>query len=154
LHAAADQLTALVQGEALPPVKTPAPRGSQDGFNWMDMAIFLFFAVPIAAGVLRRIFGRKLGALVTGGGVGVIAMLITSSVVVAAIAGILALFFSMISGAVPSVGSRHRGGWGGGPWVGGGGFGGGGGGGFGGGGGWGGSGGGGDFGGGGASGDW
>jgi uncharacterized protein len=155
LQAGADQLIALINGEPLPPPKqSPAARhAANDGFNWMDLAIFLFFAVPLVGGVLRRVLGRKLGALVTGGGVGAIALLITSSVVVAAIAGIVALLFSIMAGGVSGLGSPRRGGFGG-PWIGGGGFGGGGGGFGGGGGGWGGSGGGGDFGGGGASGDW
>ena len=39
----------------------------------MNLAIFLFFAVPIVGGVLRGMLGRKLGSLVTGGGVGAIA---------------------------------------------------------------------------------
>ena len=49
------------------------------GFDWFDLAIFLFFAVPIAGAMLRGIFGRKLGSLLTAGGVGGLAMLITSS---------------------------------------------------------------------------
>jgi uncharacterized protein len=152
LHAAADQLMARITGEALPaPKQTPSRDGGQ-GFNWMDLAIFLFFAVPIVGGILRRVMGRKLGALVTGAGVGTIALLITSSIVIAAIAAFVALLFSMMSGAMPSLPTGRRGGFGGGPWIGGGGGGGSWGG--GGGGGWGGSGGGGDFGGGGASGDW
>ena len=62
LQAAADQLIARIKGEALPPVKqAPVSEAAQDGFNWMDLAIFLFFAVPIAGAVLRGIFGRKLG---------------------------------------------------------------------------------------------
>jgi len=152
LQAAADQLMARISGENLPePQRQPSPqqRGNE-GFDWFDLAIFLFIAVPIAAGVLRGMFGRKLGSLVTGGGVGFIAMLITSSLVVALIAGIVSLLFSLLSGSGP-FGGRRRGGFGapvifpGGGWGrGGGGFGGGG---FG-------SGGGGDFGGGGASGDW
>jgi uncharacterized protein len=101
--------------------------------------------VPIGGSVLRGIMGRKLGSLVTGAGVGVIAMLVTSSIIVGAIAAFVALLFSLFSGgmggALPMGGVR-RGGFGG---FGGGGFSGGG---------WGGSGGGGDFGGGGASGDW
>jgi len=155
LHTAADQLMARVTGEALPAPKAGG-RAGDPGFNWMDLAIFLFFAVPIVGGVLRGMFGRKLGALLTGGGVGGIALLITSSLVVAGIAGVLALLFSMITGGLGGMSSRRHTGWGGGPWIGGGGMGGGGwaGGGGGGGGGWGGSGGGGDFGGGGASGDW
>jgi len=154
LHAAVDQLSARISGEALPAPKTPAQRRGDWGFNWMDLGILLFIAVPVVGGVLRGLLGRKLGALVTGGGVGAVALLITSSLVVAAIAAFVALLFSMLSGG-SGFGSR-RGGWGGGPYTGGWGGGGGGGGswGGGGGGGWGGSGGGGDFGGGGASGDW
>jgi len=151
LHAAVDQLSARITGEALPAPKAPAQRGAGRGFDWMDLGILLFIAVPVVGGVLRGILGRKLGALVTGGGVGAVALLITSSLVVAAIAAFVALLFSMLSGG-GGFGSR-RGGWGGGPFIG---SGGGGGGSWGGGGdgGWGGSGGGGDFGGGGASGDW
>ena len=154
LHAAADQLIARIRGEALPAVKqAPVRQAAQDGFNFMDLAIFLFFAVPIAGAVLRGIFGRKLGSLVTGGGVGALALLLTSSIAIAVVAALAGLLFSMASGAAPRLGSRRHGGWGGGPFIGGG-WGGGGGGSWGGGGGWGGSGGGGDFGGGGASGSW
>jgi uncharacterized protein len=156
LQAAADQLIARVSGEALPaPAQPRAPAQGKAGFDWFDLAIFLFFAVPVVGSVLRGMMGRKLGSFVTGGGVGFIAMLLTSSLVVAGIAGVIALLFSLLSGSGPfGLSRRHQGGpvifpgggWGGG---GGGGFGGGGfgGGGFG-------SGGGGDFGGGGASGDW
>jgi uncharacterized protein len=152
LHAALDQLIARINGEALPaPKESRAGQAGSDGFDWMDLAIFLFFAVPVAGGFLRGIFGHKLGGLMTGAGVGAIALFVTSSIVIAAIAALLALLFSMFFGGVGMPG-RSR--WGG-PMIGG--WGGGGGGGFGGGGGgssWGGSGGGGDFGGGGASGDW
>jgi uncharacterized protein len=149
LQAAADQLIARVNGEALPPPKQSQSgrSGGGGGFDWMNLAIFLFIAVPVIAGVLRGILGRKLGSVVTAGGVGAIALLITSSLVIAGIAGAVALLFSIMSGGTPGLGSRR----GAGPWIGGGGGwgggGGGGGGGFS-------SGGGGDFGGGGASGDW
>ena len=155
LQAAADQLIARIKGETLP--APPAPRSQQgsgggSGFNWMDLAIFLFFAVPIGASVLRRVLGRKLGALAVGAGVGTVAMFITSSLVVAGVAGVAALLYSMLAGGVAALGGGRGSGWGtgigGGGWnSGGGGFSGGGGGGFS-------SGGGGDFGGGGASGDW
>jgi uncharacterized protein len=160
LQAGVDQLIARINGEPLPAPKPQAQRkgGGNGGFDWFDLAIFLFFAVPIAGGVLRGILGRKLGSLVTGGGVGLIAMLVTSSIVVAVLAGVFGLFLSLLSGGGPFGGGMRRRGWGapvifpGGGWGGGhrgGGFGGGGfgGGGFG-------SGGGGDFGGGGASGNW
>ena len=152
---AADQLIARVTGEPLPepPARSPQRAGS-NGFDWFDLAIFLFFAVPIAGGILRSIFGRKLGSLITGGGVGLIAFLLTTSLVVAVLAAVAALLFALLGGG-PFGGHRRarRSGWGtpiilpGGGWGGGGSGWGGGGGGFG-------SGGGGDFGGGGASGDW
>ena len=153
LRAAADQIIARVNGEALPaPSPAAEKRGvSGSGFDWMDLAIFLFFAVPIAGAALRAMLGRKLGSFLTGTGVGVIALFITSSIVVAAVAALVALLFTMLSGGIGGLPGARRGG----PWIGGGG---------GGGGGWssssdsgsswGGSGGGGDFGGGGASGDW
>lgn len=144
LDAAADRITALIKGEALP---APAPQAAfeVDGFNWEDLAIFLFFAVVAGASVVRRIFGRKLGALLIGAGAGTVALIITSSLLVAAIAALVALLFGLFANFNP--GSFTRGGGGG--WSGGGGgwSSGSGGGGFS-------SGGGGDFGGGGASGDW
>lgn len=152
LQAAADRIIARVSGEALPVPPQPAPRdGGDQGFDWMDLAIFLFIGVPVAARVLSGVLGRKLGALATGAGVGTIALLVTASIVIAAIAALVALLLSLASGALPALGGHRRGGWGGGPWIGGGGSSGGGWGGDGGG--WS-SGGGGDFGGGGASGDW
>jgi uncharacterized protein len=150
-----DQLIARINGEPLPAPSQPERRRAQatggHGFDWGDLAIFLFIAVPVVGGMLRSVLGRPLGSLAAGVGAGWIAMLITSSLVVAGIAGVIALLFTLVSG----FGAR-RGAWiGGGPWIGGGGFRGGGfRGGGGGAGGWGGSGGGGDFGGGGASGNW
>jgi len=156
LSTAADQLIARINGEALPAPAQPKAQHKASsigglGFDWTDLAIFLFFAVPIGGRILSGIMGRKLGSLVTGAGVGVIAMLVTSSIIVGVIAAFVALLFSLFSGGMGGglpMGGMRRGGFGG---FGGGGLGGGGGG---GGGGWGGSGGGGDFGGGGASGDW
>lgn len=151
LSAAADQLIARISGEALSEPNRESS-GSSFGFDWADLAIFMFFAVPIAGGIARSIFGRKLGSLLVGGGVGVLAMLVTASLVVAGLAAVAALVVTLMfgSGIAASSGSRRSGGssgWGGGFGGGGGSFGGGGGGGFS-------SGGGGDFGGGGASGDW
>ena len=159
LRAAADQMIARIKGEALPAPaadtgqRSGSSNGGKAGFTWMDLAIFLFFAVPVGGAVLRGILGRKLGALAVGGGVGAIAMFITSSLLVAGIAGVAALLYSLLAGGMAAMGGRRS------PWIGGlGGLGGGGfsSGGFSGGGGSGGfsSGGGGNFGGGGASGSW
>ena len=155
LDAAADQLIARVSGEPLPAVEVRDVNGlglGGPGFDWAELGIFLFFGVLFAGRVARSVLGSKLGPLVTGIGAGVVAMVITSSLVLAVIAGVVALLFTVLSGAVglPMLGGGGGGGGRGGGW--GGGFGGGSSGGFGGGGFS--SGGGGNFGGGGASGDW
>jgi uncharacterized protein len=150
LQAAVDMLVARVNGEALPEPPQREARGDGGGFDWFDLAIFMFFAVPIAGAVLRGMLGNKLGTLATGGGVGALAYVVTSSLLVAGLAGVFALVFSLFSGfgggrrggggpVIFPGGGGWSGGGGGGSWGGGGGFS---------------SGGGGDFGGGGASGDW
>lgn len=151
LDAATDQIIARISGENLP---APAIKraGSRDapGFNWMDMAIFLFFAVPIASRAISGVLGRKVGSVVTGGGVGLLAWVFTSSMVIAGIAALAAVVFALLSSLGNLGRSAGPSGWGGiggghgrgGTWGGGGG-----GGGFS-------SGGGGNFGGGGASGRW
>jgi len=173
VDAGVDRIMALIKGEALPAPASGAsgngPRAlGEEGFQWMDLAIFLFIAVPVGGAIARRILGNKLGSIATGGAVGALAWFITASIVLAGVAGLVALAFTLIASASAGRGGNGRGGpggWGGmgglGGGGGGGGFGsggGGGGGGFGSGGGGGGggfsSGGGGNFGGGGASGDW
>ena len=156
LEAGTDQIMARITGENLPaPQQGNARRSaSSGGFDWTTLAVFLFFAVPIGGRVLSSVLGRKLGSVATGGAVGVLAWLFTSSLVIGGIAALVGMVFALISSLGGGMGGRSSG-WGGG--FGGGGFGGGGfgGGGFGGsrGGGFS-SGGGGNFGGGGASGNW
>ncbi|MDQ7958034.1 MAG: TPM domain-containing protein [Rhodocyclaceae bacterium] len=154
LDAAVDQLVARIDGEALPEVAPPVGDGDRGllDVDWEHLAIFLFFFVAIGGPILRTIVGGKLGSVATGGIAGVIAFVLTSSLVISGIAGFVALLFTLFSGARMLAPSGRSGGYGGGGWSGGGG-----------GGGWSGgsssgggfsSGGGGDFGGGGASGDW
>ncbi len=148
LSAAADALMARIKGEGLPLPEARAPQGPQDG-SWQELLMFFFVAVPVIGGILSKVLGRKLGALVTAGGAGAAAWIFSASLLIAGAAALL----SMLVVGILGVGALQRGvGRGtrrGGPviWGGGGGGFGGGGGGFG-------SGGGGDFGGGGASGDW
>ncbi|CAN7502815.1 TPM domain-containing protein [Acidovorax sp. LjRoot117] len=157
-------LSARIAGEALP---APAqgsesdPRsratGGGSGFDWADLAIFLFFGVIVAGPLARSLLGGRMGGLLMGGGVGAIAFLITSSLLLAGGAGLIALLYTWLFGgrSGPVIQGGSAGGWGagGGHWGGSGGSRGGGGG-FGSGGGGFSSGGGGNFGGGGASGGW
>ena len=155
ISAGVDQLSARIKGEELPEVGVADTTGGQSGlpsgFEWMDLAIFLFFAVPIGGAIAKSIFGQKLGSLITGGAVGALAFMFTASLIIAGLAGVVALLFALFSGLSGAShgrsGGSGRGGFGGGGFGGGGFSGGSGGGGFS-------SGGGGDFGGGGASGSW
>ncbi len=150
LDAAIDMLGKQVRGEGLPPPKaSDRHRQATQDLPWQNWLVFALVGAPVVFGVLQSIFGRKGAALLTGGIGGGVVWVLTASLVLGGVAGVLLALFSlaMASGA----GRSGRGGWGGGgSWGGGGGGGwssGGGGGGFS-------SGGGGDFGGGGASGKW
>ncbi len=148
IDAGLDRLMGLITGEALPEPARAAD-GPATGFDWMELGIFMFIAVPVVGAVTRRILGNRLGAVATGAVAGAIAMVLTASLWLAGLAGVVAMVLTLLQN-VPGRPSRRGGGSSG--WGAGGGWGGSGGG-FGGSGGFG-SGGGGDFGGGGASGDW
>ena len=149
LNAAIDRIAARVKPEGLPPPDARTSRPERGGeFDWGQLALFFFVAVPIVGSVLSRLFGRKFGALLTGGGAGALALMLGAGLLIAGVAAVAALLMVGVFG----IGGGNRGFGRGGPpviWGGGGsgGWGGGGGGGFS-------SGGGGDFGGGGASGVW
>lgn len=135
-------LMTLISGE-----KLPEPERKQADTDWTGALVIFFFAVPILGRIFSGLLGRKLGSLLTGIGVGLLAWLLSASMLLAVAAGLMAAIYGLAStvmswqrhsGHWP--GSRGSGGWGGG-WSSGsnGGFH---------------SGGGGDFGGGGASGRW
>ena len=154
-----DALIARIRGENLP--QPAAPAAADDGGPQLEeLMIFFFVAVPVISAVLSGLFGRKLGALLTGGAAGAVAGWVTHSVLLGLAAGLVALVLVGVFGlgaaarraGVGRRGPGSHGGWSGGlgtgssgGWSAGGGAGG-----------FGGfsSGGGGDFGGGGAGGDW
>lgn len=130
IDAGVERILKVIEGEPLPPVSQAAEAPKQ----WLPIALISAFVV---GGILRSLFGRVFGSLITGGVIAIIVWFLVGLLVSSMIAGVLAFLFTLMSGG----GSRFGGGFGGGGF--GGGFGGGG---FGGGGG--------GFGGGGASGRW
>ena len=155
LEAAVARIDERIGGEGLP-APSPSPSRGQggSGLSWEGLGVFLFVAVPILARVLRGLFGRRLGALATGGAAGLVAWWLTASLLIGLGVGVVAIVVSAAlaaGGTMRRIGRQGSGpGWPGGGWgTGSGGWGGGmsSGGGFS-------SGGGGDFGGGGASGSW
>ena len=142
ISAGVDRIIGVIDGEPL-----PEPKRQQQGANIFDslesVGPVAFFAVLVFGGIFRAMFGRLLGAAVTGGLVGLVIWFLAGALAVAAIIGAIAFVFTLVGDSVVSSGGG-RGGWSGGSgggWSGGssgGGF----------------SGGGGSFGGGGASGRW
>ena len=103
LTMAVDQIMARITGENLPMPDSQAQgriKKGDAGFQWTDLAVFLFFAVPIGARLLSGIFGRKLGAFATGGAVGVLAWIFTTSVLLAGGAALIALLFALFASLV------------------------------------------------------
>jgi uncharacterized protein len=147
ITAGVDQMIGLIDGESLPPPDRTWRR--QGGNGWINLLPFAFIGFLVLSGVLRTMFGRTTGSVLSGGGAGLLVYLLTQAlglaIGVAVFSSVVALLLGLSGGGWSSGG---RGGFGGGF----GGLGGFGGGGFGGGGGF--SGGGGGFGGGGASGGW
>lgn len=144
LNAGVDQMIRVIDGEPLPP---PDRAWQRNGGQVFQLLPFLFIALLVGSAVLRALFGRTLGSVLSGGAMGLIvwlfSQLLWASFGAAVVAFIIALAGGFGRGSWSSPGGGF-GGWGGG--LGGGGFGGLGRGGFGGGGG--------GFGGGGASGRW
>jgi len=142
VSAGLQQILSVVDGEALPPPPERSPRTGRQGSGTPLLPV-LFVIVFFGGAILRALLGRTVGAVVTGGLAAGAVWLLSQALVVAVLAGVGALVFTLVAGSA-SRGGGLGGGFGG---FGGGGFGGGGGGGgFGGGGG--------GFGGGGASGRW
>jgi uncharacterized protein len=145
IDAGLEQMMKLIQGESLPPPERgwqPGRRGHGGG-----ALLPLLFAVFAGSVVLRAIFGRTVGSVLTGAGAGLLVWIAGYVLALAGLAAMAAFFFTLLGGLGRGSGWSSGGGWGGF----GGGLGGGVGGGFGGGGF---SGGGGGFAGGGASGSW
>ena len=146
IQAGVEAILKRLEGEALPPPPAARQRDSRRGGgigNLMPIVLIAFFLV---GSFLRKIFGRVLGGVATGGVISFLSWLLLGSLFLGLFLGVLA-FILTLAGAGSGMGRGGRG-WGGpmGGGFGGGGFRGGGFGGF--------SGGGGGFGGGGASGRW
>jgi len=147
LSAAVDLLSARIRGEGLAaPATPPAARGAhaRPGGNFESVGLFFFAVVGGVGWLLSRLFGRKLGSVVTAGVAGGAAWFLGAGLLLAVGAGLLALFLVGVVGMdsvfrMLVLSRMSGGGRGGGFGGGGGGFR---------------SGGGGDFGGGGASGKW
>jgi uncharacterized protein len=136
----ADRILKVIDGEPLP---APKPEGEVPDLSAIgEYFPFLFIGTLFAGGFFRALFGRLLGSMIAGGGIGLVMWFLIGAWPLAAIAALIVFVVTLIGDTMMSSGGGGRGGYGGGFSSGGsssgGGF----------------SGGGGSFGGGGASGSW
>ena len=100
-----ESIMRVVNGEPL-----PAPPERSSGGSRRLLPI-LFMLTVIAGGILRAVFGRLPGAVVTGGLIGLLAWLLSGVFLVAVAAGAIALMFTLLgSGMGAYVGGRFIGG--------------------------------------------
>ncbi|WP_138513695.1 TPM domain-containing protein [Rhodoferax bucti] len=89
-----EQLMGLIRGEALPAPTATRPQG---GFQWMDLAVFLFFAVTVGGRMARRALGTRWGSMLTGVAAGGLAFFVTQSLLLAAGAAVAAFVLTLLT---------------------------------------------------------
>jgi uncharacterized protein len=107
IAAGVDSIIRVVSGEPL-----PAQAKNRGGYSGVGQLLpILFVLTVVAGGVLRSIIGRFPGAVVTGGAIGVLAWLLSGTILAAIFAGAIALAFTLVgSGLGAYVGGRYIGG--------------------------------------------
>lgn len=90
-----DQVMKLIQGEALPPPE-PAWQGNHHGSG--SAFPQLLFAVLFGSVILRRLFGRTVGAALTGVGAGALVYLGGYALLFAGLAGVAGFVFTLLMG--------------------------------------------------------
>jgi len=104
-----DRMIGVIDGEPLPAPKPQHEWQSTDSFNPEDLFHPVIIIAALAlSGIMHALLGRLLGALVTGGLVGVIAWLMISSWFAGVIAGFLAFLFALFSDAIAGSGGGGR----------------------------------------------
>jgi len=100
LDAGVDQLSVLIRNEGLPAPASDKPSGLQDnGFQWLDLGVFLFFASAVAGSMVRRVFGTRAGALLVGLACLGIVYFVTRTWWLAGLAGVAGWVMTLLSAA-------------------------------------------------------
>ena len=100
ISAGVAQIIGVIDGEALPaPTARPA-LGIGGAGQFGQYAPMLFLVALAVGGLLRAWLGKVPGALVTGSAVGVVAWFVVGGISVALIAGVFALFVTLLGGGM------------------------------------------------------
>lgn len=100
LDAGVYQLSVLIRNEGLPAPASDKPSGLQDnGFQWLDLGVFLFFASAVAGSMVRRVFGTRAGSLLVGLACLGIVYFVTRTWWLAGLAGVAGWVMTLLSAA-------------------------------------------------------
>src|ERR1700686_5192855 len=127
ISAGVERMIGVIDGEPLP-APAPAARRQLDSDSALYQFLnplnpFTIIFILVLGGISRRVFGRLFGSLASGGLIGLLVWFVFGSLIVSALAGIVASVFTMFSDSITAPVQGGRGGWvggGGGAWSGGG----------------------------------
>ncbi len=101
-----DRILKVIDGEPLP---APKPEGEMPDLSFIgEYFPFLLIGVLVGGGIFRAIFGRLLGSLVAGGGVGLFVWFFLGLLPVAAIGALIAFIITLIGDSILSSGGGGR----------------------------------------------
>src|SRR6202140_5254848 len=116
ISAGVERMIGVIDGEPLP-APAPAARRQLDSDSALYQFLnplnpFTIIFILVLGGISRRVFGRLFGSLASGGLIGLLVWFVFGSLIVSALAGIVASVFTMFSDAItaPSPVGRGRGG--------------------------------------------
>jgi uncharacterized protein len=123
IEAGVGQIIRVINGEPLPAPNSRAADGNADVRQLLPFLLIVALAV---GGVLRSVFGKVTGALLTGAAVSLVAWFLIGTLFLSVLAGVAAMFFTALGGTrmlygMGGLGGGGRGGFGGGGFRGGGG---------------------------------
>ncbi len=104
LNAGVDHILARLRGEDLPLPDAPnaSARNGAEADEWMDLLVFIGFAAPMIAAVLRQMLGSKLGSAAAALAIGGMTWHLSGLVWLAVIVGLLGWLVSLALGHLPA----------------------------------------------------
>ncbi|WP_370680703.1 YgcG family protein [Comamonas sp. GB3 AK4-5] len=107
LEAAVERLSQRIHGEELPAPEPASPQGSRA--NWFQLIFFSFIGFAFGIPWSRALFGKGLGSLLLGGGMGAMGYLTSGSAPVALATGLVAMLSVLLGNANRSNAGRYAG---------------------------------------------
>jgi uncharacterized protein len=112
-----DRIVGVIDGEPLPAPPPAAPRHVEPDsalYQFLNpLNPFTIIFILLLGGMFRRVFGRLFGSLASGGLIGLLVWFVFGSLILSALAGIVASVFTMFSDAITAPSPAGHGGGGG-----------------------------------------